>query len=206
MRYNEILESLDDSDEDLFGIRDGKEFKVIGPDGVILSTQPTLGKAREYALSQVPDYFSVGYGQKEDEYLHILKIHDDNYDDPEVVDAIPIQASAVQENDEADDELFGTNKKWYVYIWGNWNTGRYADYQPRKFIVPGRSAEDARRWVDQNEIRIIQYFEQAKDFRGKRLLPKPAAKNLFLDQTRVEGEAPEDSPLSKFARGRGNAL
>ena len=192
--YNETVEEPDD---DLFGRHwyENINPRSIELDGINSNDYPDFVDAY-ISYAETMDGKVLDDAQLEklnDMYADSGRLHELVYD-------------TFYESDESDDDLFGTTKKWYVYIWGNWYTGRYSDYQPRKYVVPGVTAADAVRWVKQNEIRIIQYFEKVKTFNGKRLLPRPAARNLFLDQTRVEGQAPDDVPLSRFAQGRGNAL
>jgi hypothetical protein len=109
----------------------------------------------------------------------------------------------MQENDDAsDDELFGAKKMYSVYIMGNYNTGRYADYGARRYIVPGTSPEDALRWLDRNEDWVYMYMDSQKFPNGKRVVRRPARDNVFLDKSTVFAEAPEgsNSAIDNFIR------
>lgn len=77
---------------------------------------------------------------------------------------------------------------WDVYLWGNWYAGKYYDFRPRKVAVPGNSAEEALEWVNSHHNELYDYYRTRKmKAGGRRMLPNPVEKNLFLDRTKAIG-------------------
>ncbi len=127
-----------------------------------------------------------------------VRMNPDNEDDP----LVSVRPRSLGEDDASDDELFGTKKMYYVNIMGNYNTGRYADYGARRYIVPGTSPEDALRWLDRNEDWVYMYMDSQKFPNGKRVVRRPARDNVFLDKSTVFAEAPagSNSAIDNFIR------
>lgn len=82
---------------------------------------------------------------------------------------------------------YDPNGYWDVYLWGNWYRGKHFDYGPRKVAVPGTTESEALEWVQNHADDIYEYYYKKKFYNGKRMLPHPVDKNLFLDKTKPIG-------------------
>lgn len=82
---------------------------------------------------------------------------------------------------------YDPNGYWDVYLWGNWYNGRHFDYGPRKVAVPGTTESEALEWIQNHAEDIYEYYYKKKFHNGKRMLPHPVDKNLFLEKTKPIG-------------------
>lgn len=90
---------------------------------------------------------------------------------------------------KVSEDVLGYNEEgyWDVYLWGNWHNGKYYDFRPRKVAVPGTTESEAIEWIQNHEDDIYEYYHKKKFHNGKRMLPQPVDKNLFLDKTKPIG-------------------
>jgi hypothetical protein len=97
------------------------------------------------------------------------------------------KAEKAKKKVKEDVIAYDANGYWDVYLWGNWYRGKHFDYGPRKVAVPGTTESEAMEWIQNHADDIYEYYFKKKFHNGKRMLPQPVEKNLFLDKTKPIG-------------------
>lgn len=98
------------------------------------------------------------------------------------------KAKAAKKKKVGEDVVaYDPNGYWDVYLWGNWYRGKHFDYGPRKVAVPGTTESEAMEWIQNHADDIYEYYYKKKFHNGKRMLPQPVEKNLFLNKTKPIG-------------------